>query len=259
MPEPVLVSQDGAVVTVTLNRPERLNALSREMWPRIAGIFRALDADESVRCVVLTGAGDRAFSPGADIAEFDGARASAAQAREYGADIVATLAAISECRHPVVAAVRGVCTGGGLELAIAADIRIATRSARLGIPINRIGVALGAVEFGLLVGLVGRATALSLLLEARIVDGAEAERLGLVTRAVADADFAAEVAAAVARIAEGAPLSNRWHKKFARRLANPAPLARAEIDEAFRLVETEDYREGTRAFLEKRKPRFAGR
>jgi len=265
MPDIVLVARhrhrdsDRGIATVTLNRPASLNALTRAMWGVLRDAFRELDADESLRCVVLRGAGERAFCPGADISEFSDARATAAQARAYGDLIRETLAAIQGCRHPTIAMIHGPCTGGGLELATMCDLRIAGESGRFGIPINRIGVVLGYPEYRAFIELVGRAVALELLLEGKVIGAAEAAAKGLVNRVVADVKLGEEVYATAARIAAGAPLANRWHKKFALRLADPRPLSDAEYQEPYDAVETEDYREGTRAFLEKRPPSFKGR
>lgn len=257
--DPILVERDGPVATVVLNRPKQLNAMTRAMWERLGPVFDMLSADDDLRCVVLRGAGDRAFCPGADISEFGKARATAAQARDYGEILRRTLHAIRDCRHPTVAMIHGPCTGGGLELAVMCDLRVAGGRARFGIPINRIGVVLGYPEFEALIDLVGRATALEILLEGRVFGAEEARAKGLVTRVVPDAELAAEVARTVARIADGSPLSNRWHKRFARRLADPAPLGEAEYGEPYAAVEHEDYAIGTAAFLAKEKPRFTGR
>jgi enoyl-CoA hydratase/carnithine racemase len=259
MPDILVDRGAGGIATVTLNRPASLNALTRAMWGELGDAFRALDADEALRAVVLRGAGERAFCPGADISEFSDARATAAQARSYGDLIRATLDAIRLCRHPTVAMIHGPCTGGGLELATMCDLRIAGETGRFGIPINRIGVVLGYPEYRAFLELVGRAVALELLLEGKVIGAAEAQAKGLVNRVVPDTALAEEVAATANRIAAGAPLANRWRKKFAERLSDPRPLADAEYQEPYDAVETEDYREGTRAFLEKRKPNFKGR
>src|SRR4029453_19206615 len=120
--------------TVVLNRPEKLNALTRPMWRLLGDVFVALDADDAVRCIVLRGAGERAFAPGNDIAEFAHERSDIAQAREYGGVMARTLHAIGQCRHPVVAQIPGICVGGGLEIAAVADLRICSESSRLGLP-----------------------------------------------------------------------------------------------------------------------------
>ena len=259
MDDVVRVETAEGIATVTLNRPDKLNALNRAMWTRVGDVFAALSGDAAVRCVVLRGAGERAFSPGADIAEFTTERADEAQAARYGGLMHRAMGAIGDCPHPTLAAIRGVCVGGGLELAAMCDLRICGNSSRFGVPINRIGVVMAYPEMEALIGLVGRAVALEILFEGRVFDAAEALAKGLVNRVVADDQVFAEASAAARRIAEGAPLVNRWHKKFARRLGERRPLSPAEEAEGFATFGTEDYREGVRAFLAKDKPRFKGR
>ena len=255
----VLVERDGAIATVVLDRPDKLNALSLASWTELGARMRELSADDDLRCVIVRGAGGKAFAAGADIAEFPDVRANAAQGRVYGETIHATMRAIGECRHPTVAMIHGVCVGGGLEVALMCDLRICGAGSRFGIPINRLGLTMGYGELAGLLAVVGPAVALEILLEGRIFDAAEAMSKGLVTRVVPDADVAGEVAAAATRIAEGAPLVARWHKKFARRLADPAPLSAGEADEGFACFDTDDFRVGYAAFLAKRKPEFTGR
>lgn len=258
MSELVLVRRDGDIATVTLNRPDKLNALSKALWRAVGDAITALDSEEGVRCIVLRGAGEKAFSPGADITEFARERANLAQARAYGTIMHAAMARVAACRHPTIAMIRGVCVGGGLELATMCDLRICGRSSRFGVPINRLGVIMAYPEIAALIELVGRSTALEILLEGRIFGAQEAKEKGLVTRAVADAEVEAETYATARRVADGAPLSNRYHKKFARRLLDPRPLTPEEFDEGFATAATEDYQEGYRAFTEKRKPSFRG-
>jgi len=255
----VTMTTSGAVATVVLDNPGKLNALPLAGWAELARVMRALSDDDGVRCVVIRGAGDKAFCAGADIAELPGTRGDAAGARDYGAVANEALDAVAECRHPTVAAVRGACTGGGLEVACACDIRIAAASSRFGIPINRLGHVLGYSEMKQLLAVAGPELMLEILLEARILDAEEAGRRGLVGRVVADAELDATVAATVQRIASGAPLANRTTKRFLRRLSDPAPLSAAELDEANRICDSEDYAEGLRAFLAKEKPGFKGR
>lgn len=259
MTETVLCETADAIARVTLNRPDKLNVLDANMWRAVGEVFGQLSADESLRCVVLTGQGARAFSPGADIKEFETARADVARARAYGALMHDAMGAIGTCRHPTVASIRGLCVGGGLELAAMCDLRICGKSSRFGVPINRIGVVMAYPEIDALIDLVGRARTLEILLEGRIYDADRAAAMGLVNRVVPDDEVVAETAATVQRIVEGAPLVNRWHKKFAARLRDTAPLTPAERDEGFAAFGTEDFREGYRAFVEKRKPDFRGR
>ena len=255
----VLVARDGQVATVTLNRPHKLNALTKPMWRGLGSAISDLATDAGVRCIVLRGAGERAFSPGNDIGEFAHERANREQARAYGAVMHATTGALADCPIPLVAQIHGICVGGGLEIAALCDIRICGESSRFGAPIKNLGLVMAYAEMAPLVRLAGESVALEILLEGRVFDAAEAHAKRLVTRVVADDQVAVEVAATAARIAEGAPLSARWHKKFVRRLADPTPLSAADADECFACFDTEDFREGYAAFLAKRKPRFHGR
>ena len=257
--EPILVTRDGAIATVVLNRPERLNALDRAMWAELGAAIQRLSADDTLRCVVVRGAGAKAFAAGADIAEFAGERANAKQAKEYWTIIHETMQAVARCRHPTVALIRGACVGGGLEIAAMCDLRVCGESSRFGIPVNRLGLTMAYGELMGLLALVGRAVALEILLEGRVFDAGEAYRKGLVNRVVPDDKVEDEAYATARRIAEGAPLVNRWHKQFIERLSVRAEIAPAEWDEGFACFDTEDYREGVDAFLKKRKPGFKGR
>jgi len=257
--ELILVERDGPIATVVLNRPDKLNALTRPMWQGLGDAVRRLSADDSVRCIVLRGAGEKAFSPGNDISEFETVRGNKAQAIDYGRFMHVTLAALDECRHPVVAQIHGICVGGGLEIAAAADLRICGESSRFGAPVKNLGLVMAYAEMAPLVRLVGRTVALEILLEGRVFGAQEAKDKGLVTRVVADNQVAGEARATAEHIAEGAPLVARWHKKFARRLADPRGLTAAERDECYDCFDTEDFRIGYAAFLAKRKPEFVGR
>ena len=255
----VLLERDGAIATVTLSNPERLNALSAEMWISLGKAFTSLNSEDDLRCVILRGAGDKAFAAGADIANFAEERANSRQAKEYASRFVGSMQALAECRHPVVAAIRGACVGGGLLVAAQADIRICGEGARFGVPVKNLGLVEAYDELAGMMRVVGRATTLELLLEGRIWGAREAYDKGLVNRVVADAAVFDEARATASRIAEGAPLAARWHKKFVRRLADPRPLSEAEFDESYACFDTEDFREGVSAFLAKRKPRFTGK
>ena len=259
MSDLILVERDGAIATVVLNRPEKLNALTRPMWRRLGEVFEELSADESIRCVILRGAGTKAFAPGNDISEFATERSNVEQARGYGDDMRRTIEAISNCRHPVVAQIHGICVGGGLEIAGLADIRICGESSRFGVPINKLGLVMAYAEIGALISLAGEANAMAILLEGRVFDAKEAKEMGLVTRVMPDDQVEAEAKATAQRIADGAPLVARWHKKFARRLRDPKPLTPQEYDEGFACFGTEDFQIGYKAFLAKQKPDFKGK
>jgi enoyl-CoA hydratase/carnithine racemase len=257
--DPIQVEREGAIATVVLNRPAKLNALTKPMWHLFGQTIAALAADDGLRCIVLRGSGGEAFSPGNDISEFATERANPAQAKDYGQLMHAALGALRDCRHPTIAAIEGICVGGGMEIAALCDLRICGRSSRFGAPIKTLGLVMAYPEIGALIELVGRAVALEILLEGRIFGAEEAKEKGLVTRVVGDAAVLDEAYAAARRIAEGAPLVARWHKKFARRLADPRPLTEAELDEGYACFATEDFRIGYRAFLAKTKPDFKGK
>jgi enoyl-CoA hydratase len=259
MPGEILLERGADIATVTLSAPERLNALDLGMWKRLGQVMRELDRDKTLRCVVLRGAGDKAFAAGADISEFAKTRSNSKAAKKYGEQIEATMDAVSRCRHPVVAMICGACVGGGLELASQCDLRICGTSSRFGVPINKLGLVVGYGEMAGLVDLIGRAAAMEILLEGRILSAAEAKDMGLVNRVVADDKVEEEAMAAGRRIADGAPLVAHWHKKFARRLASARPVSKKERDEAYACFDTEDFREGVAAFLAKRKPDFRGK
>ncbi len=259
----VLLERDGPTATVVLNRPEKLNALNKPMWRGVGSAFTAANADETLRSVVLRGAGDKALGPGADIKEFETERANAAQAAEYGTVMHQTMDAIRTCRHPVVTRMKGLCIGGALELALVTDIRIAGEGARFGIPVNRLGLVMAYAEIEALVALVGRSSALEILFEGRVFGAAEAKEKGLVNRVVPDDAVDREVADTVDRINAGAPLVNRWHKRFAGRivggLGGGAPLSESEQAESFACFNTADFRAGVAAFLAKETPVFEGK
>ena len=229
------------------------------MWKRLGEVFVELSADESLRCVILRGAGTKAFAPGNDISEFATERSNVEQARAYGEDMRRTIEAIGACRHPVVAQIHGICVGGGIEIAGLADVRICGESSRFGVPINKLGLVMAYAEISSLISLAGEANAMEILLEGRVFDAKEAKEMGLVTRVVPDGDVEREARETAQRIADGAPLVARWHKKFARRLRDPRPLTPAEYDEGFACFGTEDFRAGYKAFLAKTKPDFKGK
>ena len=258
--KPILVERRGGIATVILNNPAKRNALSLAAWIALTEAFEALDADETLRCVIVTGAGDKAFAAGADISEFPTQRANAEQAYTYGLATDKALEVMQDCRHPTVAMIRGACTGGGLEIAACCDLRIASNNARFGVPIKRIGHAFAPSEMKPVIDLVGRAVVLELLLEGQIIDAEAAMSKGLLTRIVDDADLETEVAATAERIAEGAPLGARMTKRFVNRFCrDAAPISEAELRESYAPCDSDDYREGYTAFLEKRPPKFTGR
>jgi len=255
----ILVQRSGAVVTLTLSDPERRNALSVTMWQRLRVAIDAASADPSLRCVIVNGAKGH-FAAGANIGEFPTVRGDLRQLRHYHEEVIApALAAVAECVHPTLAAIEGVCMGGGLEIAGCCDLRICADSAQLGVPIGRLGFPMAPNELSRLLALAGPAVTLELLLEGRVLSASEALTKGLVSRVVPAADLQAEAWAAASRMVEQAPLASRLNKLLVRRLRSSSePLSEAEREAAFSYAQSRDHAEGVSAFLEHRAPHFTG-
>lgn len=251
--------QEGEIATLTLNNPGKLNAIDLGMWVQLAENMAKLAVDRNTRCIVLRGAGSEAFAAGGDLEEFVTARATLEQALHYHGQVATALNAIADCPHPTVALIQGACIGGGLEIAGACDLRICNESARFGAPINRLGFSMYPGEMEGLLKLAGAAVMKEILLEGRILNATEAYEKGLVTRVVPDAQVVDEAYASARRICSGAPLVAGWHKQWIRRLQSGRPLNDEEKAASFAFLETEDYKEGLAAFLEKRKPVFKAR
>ena len=256
----ILLEREGPIATVIISHDGKLNALSIAMWRRLAEVFGELSADRSLRCVLVRGSGAH-FAAGADITEFAATRMDRERAYHYHQVVVApALRQIAECAHPTVAMIRGVCVGGGFEIACCCDLRIAGASVRMGIPINQLGFPAAPEELRALLALAGRAVTLELLLEGRILKAAECLRKGLVTRVVKDARVESAARDCARRMASGAPQAARLNKELVRRLPPGAkPLGESELRDFFAAwAESADHREGVRAFLEKRRPQFSG-
>ncbi|MDG2479302.1 MAG: enoyl-CoA hydratase-related protein [Alphaproteobacteria bacterium] len=256
LPETILVDRDGPIATVTINRPEKLNAINTATARGMSDAFDMLSADDDLRVVVLRGAGDRAFGVGADISEFKDRRDDPNQAQDYEDSWGPGLA---RCRHPVIALIKGYCIGGSMGLLPETDIRIAGESSTFAIPAGRLGITYGHDDIAKLKRLVSHAHALEILLEAAQFPASRALEIGLISRVVPDDKVEDEVYAMAERIAANAPLSARWHKKFAKRLQDPAPLTPEELAEPYACFATEDYDIGRAAFADRTKPQFKGR
>ncbi len=254
----VRIERRTPVATVWLDRPRHHNVLERDGWLALARAFQELSADDAVVAVAIRGAGGRAFSAGSDIGSFGEQRETPEDVRRYSEAIASAMGTVSACRHPTVAIIEGICVGGGLEIAACCDLRVCGESSRFGAPINRLGLTMSYDELRPLLMLLGPGPLLEILLTGELIDAERALAIGLVQRVWPDGSVVEEASALVDRIVTSAPLVNRWHKKFIRRLLEGGaipPEERAEVHEAF---ETWDYREGRSAFLEKRAPRFRG-
>jgi enoyl-CoA hydratase/carnithine racemase len=253
---------DDHVLTVTLDRPEVRNALHGPAYQELVGTFRGARVDDDVRCIVVTGA-DPAFCSGDDVKEIMIAGGDEIRRQRRTAvrhRVNEQIAAVLECERPVIAAVNGPAVGWGMELALGADIRIASERARFGLLYVKRGLIPDAGTFVKLPGIVGSAKAAELMYTGDVVDAAEAERIGLVSQVVAH-DRLLEVAGDLARrIAANAPLATRFMKDGLRRVNPALDEIGAWVNSAYAvLFATDDHREGAQAFLEKREPRFTGR
>lgn len=248
---------EGGVATLTLDRPAARNALTLGMWRALPGLAARLEADPAVRAVLVRGAGEQAFSGGADIAEFPQVYADAASARAYNDAVRAGQDAVARLPRPVIAVVFGACVGGGCGLAISCDLRFAAEGARFGIPPAKLGAAYSFADVKQLVDLVGPARAKDILFSGRLVEADEALRIGLVDRVIPADELVAAATAYARGIADLSAVSIVAAKRMVQAVRDGAeaetPDLRAMFDAAFA---AEDFQEGFRAFLEKRKPRF---
>lgn len=253
---------DGGIGWLRINQPARRNAISLEMWQGLADGAAALDQHAAVRVVVIHGVGGQAFAAGADIGEFAAQRADAAQRRRYAAIATRAHDALGSLDKPLIAMVQGWCLGGGLSLALHADLRLAAADARLGIPAARLGLGYDYAGLAALARLVGPSAAKDLLFSARQLDAAEALRIGLVNAVHPAAALEAAVRDYARGVAANAPLTLRACKAGLREFERGTPFAQADalvaglVDRCF---DSADYREGRSAFIEKRAPRFSGR
>jgi enoyl-CoA hydratase/carnithine racemase len=260
MPGTIHLVVEAGVAHVTLDSPDKLNAISIGMWSELRSVFTNLAADESLRCVIVRGAGGN-FAAGADIEEFTLERHDEASGRRYHLDLIGpTLSAITHCPVPVIAAIEGVCVGGGLEVAVSCDIRIARDDARFGVPVGRIGFPLALPEMVPLLQLVGPGVAAELLLANRLLGAPEALAKGLVQQVLPEARFEAALAELRRGVLAGSPLAARLNKAQIRMLLEQRMrYTQHDLDASFAFFTSADYKEGIAAFLAKRPPQFTGR
>jgi enoyl-CoA hydratase/carnithine racemase len=251
----------GSTLHIRFNNPAKHNALSVEMWEAVPPLLRVAQGDDRVRLVVFSGAGEKSFVSGADISQFEDMRAAREAVARYEAMAEQTLAGIHDFAKPTLACIRGYCIGGGVNVAIACDMRIASSDSVFAIPAARLGLGYRYSAMKNLVDLIGPGAAKDLFFTARRIDAAEAKAIGLINRFAAPEALDALLAEYTEALAQNAPLTVMAGKAITREILKPSPdldmqLCQSLIRGCF---ESADYTEGRTAFMEKRKPVFTGR
>jgi enoyl-CoA hydratase/carnithine racemase len=260
-PTPNMIAEkSGPVGRIVFNKPAKHNATSSDMWEAIPVILDDFEKDPAIRVVVVTGVGDKAFVSGADISEFEKARSTPEQVARYDKIGEVANARLTKCSKPTIARIRGYCIGGGLAVALTCDIRIASEGARFGVPAAKLGLGYRAAGIKVLMDLVGPSNAKEIFFTGRLFSASEALGMGLVNRVVPDAELDSYVEDYCGLIGQNAPLTMHAAKRTVEELSRLD--GKPDLDRSARLVkecfESEDYIEGRRAFMEKRKPVFKG-
>lgn len=259
--EKLIGRKDGAVGYVIFNNPARHNAVSLDMWEAMGAVVSDFEKDEDIRVLVLSGAGDKAFVSGADISKFESERATREAVAAYAAASTAACDRLYNFPKPTLARIKGYCIGGGVNLALCCDLRICTQDARFAIPAARLGLGYGYTGLKRLSDVIGVSRAMEMFYTARQFSAREAFDMGLVNASVPEGDLDETVEDITRRIAENAPLTIAAIKRAAREIDRDADDRDLDALEAMvqACFDSEDYIEGRRAFMEKRKPQFRGR
>jgi enoyl-CoA hydratase/carnithine racemase len=257
----LIVEKRGAVGWIVFNQPAKRNAINGAMWRGIPQAMAQYDADPEVRCVAFRGAGTEAFASGADISEFDEIRAQKSSVAEYDGLLDQVLHSIQDSRKPSVAMIYGFCMGGGLEVALACDLRYCGRSAQFGIPAAKLGLAYNVEGHKRLIETVGHARAREIMFLGRRYNAEEGFAMGLVNQVFHDAELDSAVGGIITQLCENAPLSIANSKTIIEEYVKAAGLPDHKVMDAAidRAARSADYEEGRKAFMEKRKPKFQGK
>ena len=257
----ILQDVTDGVGVVTFNNPGKRNAMSLDMWEGLGHALTDLRDDEDVRVVILVGAGDKAFVSGADISQFEKTRHNAAASEEYSRRSAAQRALLADYPKPTISCIRGFCLGGGMQVAMLTDIRIAAQDSQFGIPAAKLGIAYGYDGLRHLVSLVGPSWARLIMYTGMKIDSAEALRIGLVDRVMPNGELWDATLEIARTISGNAPLAIQAAKiTIAQVLKDPAARDMEAIKKiGSACMDSEDFREGRQAFMEKRKPKFKGR
>ncbi len=257
----ILKSSADGVGVITFNNPDKRNAMSLEMWDGFGEALKQLRDDEAVRVVILRGAGGKAFVSGADISQFEATRHNAAASEDYARRSAAQRALLADYPKPTIACISGFCLGGGMQVAMLADLRIASQHSQFGIPAAKLGIAYGYDGLRHLVSLVGPSWARLLMYTGMRIDAAEALRIGLVERVIPDGELWDATMEIARTISENAPLAISAAKITIREVLKDE--SRRDMDAIRNIgtacMDSEDFREGRQAFMGKRKPQFRGR
>ncbi|MBH5367539.1 enoyl-CoA hydratase [Bradyrhizobium glycinis] len=257
----ILTHATDGVGVITFNNPDKRNAMSLEMWEGFGEALTALRHDDTVRIVILRGAGGKAFVSGADISQFEKVRHNAAASEEYAKRSAAQRALLADYPKPTIACIDGYCLGGGMQVAMLADIRLASQDSQFGIPAAKLGIAYGYDGLRHLVSLVGPAWARLLMYTGMRIDSAEALRIGLVERVFPQGELWGETMTIAETIAQNAPLAIKAAKITIAQVVKDESRRDMEAIKAIgnACMDSADFREGRQAFMEKRKPQFTGK
>ena len=261
MAKEILLDIEDNIATVTFNRPDQHNAISYEGWQLLSKIVRDIGQEGSVKVVIFTGSGNRSFSAGADIKDFKSHRHDSGSSKIYSEAFDGALDDIEALSMPTISMIRGICVGGGCELSMATDIRIAAQGSKFGIPVAKLGILVGYREMKRLVNLVGPGNASYILLSGRIIGDTEALEMGMITKLVEESELEGAVMGLAREMVPLAPLSQSRHKKILQSvIANQSldGFTVEEINLPFTNFDSEDFNEGRKAFIEGRTPVFNG-